>query len=176
MKRLGKLLIYSVIFILMVVFFTPKTQLYYALESKLDEKNIIISDETLNDSGFYFSLSGGSLHYDGLKIADLSSMQFTPLILFNRISVESFTFDQAIAQFINGDIEKAYIQYSIIDPLHVILKAEGSFGQMNRSFAFMDKHLSLDLNASSSLIKSRSPLLKKLKKTKEGLYTYESTF
>jgi hypothetical protein len=173
---LKKSALFIFVFIALVIFFSPKTQLYYKAEEILADKHIILSEETVNDNGFVFSIEGGRLYYDDLEVAQLNEVTFLPLIFFNRISVAPFTFSREVRNFIQGMVTQMYLQYSLIDPLHIIYKAEGDFGTITGSVAFLDRNISIDLTPSDKLLQSKQPWLRKLKKEEGGVYHYESTY
>jgi len=162
--------------IALVVFFFPKTQLYYKAEEVLAENNIILSEEIAKDAGFTFSIEGGRLYYDDLEVAQLNEIVLLPFVFFNRISVAPFTFSKEMQSLVPGMVTQMYVQYSIIDPLHITYKAEGDFGALTGRAAFLDRNISIDLIPSDKLLQSRPPWLRQLKKEEGGVYHYESTY
>ena len=176
MNFLKKSILFLFVLIALVIFFSPKTQLYYKAEEILADNNIIISEEIANDAGFIFSIEGGRLYYDDLEVAQLNEVTLLPFVFFNRISVAPFTFSKEMQDFIPGMVTQMYVQYSIIDPLHIIYKAEGDFGTLAGQAAFLDRNISIDLIPSDKLLQSKPPWLRQLKKEEGGVYHYESTY
>ena len=176
MRFLKKTVLFLLVFIALVIFFSPKTQLYYKAEEILADNNVILSEETPKDHGFVFSIEGGRLYYDDLEVAQLNKITLLPLLFFNRLSVAPFAFSKEMQGFVPGMVTKMYIQYSVIDPLHVICKAEGDFGTFSGSIAFLDRNISMGLVPSEKLLQSRPPWLHQLKKDKGGVYRYESAY
>lgn len=176
MRFIKKTVLFLLVLIAMVVFFLPKTQLYYKVESILSDKNVIISEETPKDRGLIFSLEGGRLYYDDLEVAQLNEITLFPLVFFNRLSVAPFAFSKEMQSFMPGMVTGMYVQYSIIDPLHIIYRAEGDFGILAGSVAFLDRNISMSLTPSDKLLQSRPPWLRRLKKDEGGVYRYESAY
>ena len=176
MRFLKKTVFFLFAFIASIIFFAPKTQLYYKAESFLAEKSVILSEETVKDRGFIFSIKGGRLYYDDLEVAQLNEITVLPLVFFNRLSVAPFAFSKEMKGFIPAMVTSMYLQYSIADPLHIVCKAEGDFGVLDGSIAFMDRNISIDLIPSEKLLQSRPPWLRQLKKEEGGVYRYESAY
>jgi len=175
-RFLKKTLLFLLAFIALVIFFSPKVQLYYKAEAILADNNVILSEETAKDRGFIFSIEGGRLYYDDLEVAQLNEITLLPLVFFNRLSVAPFAFSKEMQGFVPGMVTKMYIQYSIIDPVHIVCEAEGDFGTFRGSVAFLDKNISMGLVPSEKLLQSRPPWLRQLKKDKGGVYRYESAY
>jgi len=175
-KYLKKFSLFIIALLALFIFFLPKTQLYYQAEQLLAEEKIMLSSEMSHDYGFLFNLTGGTLFYDDLEVAKLEKITLTPLIFFNRINVEPFTFSQEMQNFIPGIITQMRVQYSIIDPLHILLSVEGDFGSLNGSIAFLDQQIKAVLIPSKTLLKQRPIWLKEFKKQEGGVYHYESAY
>ena len=176
MKFLKKTTLFLLVLFALIIFFLPKTALYYQLEHMLSEEKIILSGEITRDSGFLFSIDDGTLYYDDLEVVQLKGITITPLIAFNRISFTPFTFSKDIQNFLPGTIEQMKIQYTFVDPLHIIFNAQGEFGTLNGSIAFLEKLLHASLLPSDMLLKKRPIWLKEFKKQEGGIYQYESNY
>ncbi len=176
MKYLKKTVLFLFVLFALVIFFLPKVQLYYAAENLLAQKKITLSKEIANDRGFVFSIEGGTLYFEDLEVAQLDGISVMPLLIFNRISFAPFSFSQEMQSFIPGTIEQMNIQYTIIDPLHVIINIEGDFGTLNGSITFLDQHILADMVPSDMLLKKKPVWLKQFKKQEGGVYRYESNY
>ena len=55
-KKFLKFIGYFLFFIFMLIFFSPKENLYYLAEKELAKKSILISKESIKDSGFSFNI------------------------------------------------------------------------------------------------------------------------
>lgn len=176
MRRLGKLLIWTLVFVMLVLFFLPKKALYFEGERLLEPQHVTLSGERAEDTGFGLRLSGGSLYYEDLEVAELETVTVTPWLLYNRLSVAPLRLSPAMKSFLPGTIDGADVIYSVFDPLHVRLEASGGFGTLSGTIGLSDRQIRFDLLPSKQLQQMKPFWLKQFKKTKEGGYRYESTY
>ena len=176
MKRIGTVIFYIAAVVLMIIFFTPKRQLYYLGEKLAQEQGVVLSGEGVFDEGLALSLEDGTLYYQDLEIAKLNEVSILPLIVFNAIDVAPFSFSQEMQRFVPGTVEHIRVMQSAIDPLHVHVSASGDFGRLEGIVGLKDRNASLTLKPSKSLLTSGVAWLHELKKQPNGEYTYEIAF
>ena len=176
MKRLRNLLLYFLTALALVVFFTPKRQLYYLGETVLQPYGVVLSGEFVDDRGFSLALENGTLYYQDLKIAKIGSISILPLLFFNRINVASFALSDETRKFVPGTIDHINVYQSVVDPLNVHLSASGGFGQLSGRVNLRQRKVHLSLSPSAALLKSSAVWLREFKKQASGEYLYESTF
>ena len=175
MKKVLAFFVYILIAIFFVVVFLPKINLYYKAEELLHSKSVVITQESMNDSGLSFSISDAKLYYGDLYVAEFSSISLTTLILYNSLSVDSFTLSKDMKQFLPREMEGITIMYTPFNPLHVSLDASGEFGELEGDVDIATRHITLHLLASPMLTKQSPFWLRKLKKV-EGEYIYELNY
>ncbi len=176
MRRLKYAAIYLIIFIGLVLFFAPKIYFYYALEEQLHGKNVTISEEKVYDKGFTLAVNDGKVYYDDLVVGTFETLSVLPLILFNHVSIENFAISKDMSRFAKGKIEKVTIVHHIISPQTLHLSAHGDMGEVTAEVNTQDRNISLLLIPSKSLLKLSPFWLRKLKKTDEGGYLYETAY
>ncbi|MEA3521473.1 MAG: hypothetical protein U9R50_00705 [Campylobacterota bacterium] len=176
MKRLGKLFIYLIVTLLLILFFLPKINLYYQAEVLLQKYKVTISQEKLSDKGFSFLIEEGVIYFDDLVVAKIDEVSIIPLLLYNSVTFSPFSFSEDMKRFIPLGIENLNITHSVVNPLHVKLEGSGDFGSLEGDIGLYERNISLVLNPSPLLIKQKPFWIKRMKKTAEGGYRYESTY
>ncbi len=176
MKRLKKALIYFLLAVAMFLFFLPKIQLYYGLETLLKPYKVSISGEEIHDYGWNITVKDGLLAYDDLTVATLDAISVTPLLIYNTITVDPILLAEDMEQFVPRSIEEIRIVHSILNPLHVSISASGEFGVLQGDVALLDRNVSLILEPSKVLTDSKPFWLGRLKKDTEGGYRYETAY
>ncbi len=175
-KRIGKFFFYIVLFLALAVFFSPKRQLYYLAESKLQPYGVVLSGEYVDDRGYGLVLSGGTLYYEDLEVAHLGDLTILPLLVYNRIGVTSLTPSDEMRKFLPGTVDEITVRQSVTDPLKVYLQASGGFGRLKGEFDLLSRHLRVSLTPAKALVSSGAAWLREFKKQASGEYLYESTF
>ena len=176
MRALGKLLAWALVFLLLVLFFLPKKPLYFEGEKLLKPQHVILSNERVSDTGFGLRISGGTLFYEDLQVAELSELNITPWLVYNRIGIAPFRLAPAMKSFLPETIDGAEVIYSVFDPLHIRVEASGDFGTLSGTIGLRDRQMRFDLTPSKQLRQLQPFWLKQFKKTQEGGYRYESTY
>jgi hypothetical protein len=176
MKTLGRVIIWLVVALVLVLFFLPKKALFFEGEKLLKPQHIILSGERVGDTGFGLNVSGGTLYYEDLKVAQLNAVTVTPWVLYNRISIAPFRLSPAMKSFLPGTIDAVTVSYTVLDPLHIVVEASGSFGALSGVIGLQDRQIRFDLSPSRQLLTMQPFWLKQLHKTEEGVYRYESTY
>ncbi len=176
MRRLKYAAVYFIIFIGLVLFFAPKVYFYYALEEQLYGKNVVISEEKVYDKGFALAVNDGKIYYDDLLVGTFETLSMLPLILFNHATIENFVISEDMSRFAKGKIEEIAVVHHVISPKTLHLSAYGDMGDVTAEVNMQDKKVSLLLMPSKNLLKLSPFWLRKLKKTDEGGYLYETNY
>lgn len=176
MKRLKSIFIYTVLFFGFLIFFAPKTYFYYLLESELDKKNVKISQERVFDKGFCLKTEEGRVYYDDLEVGKFETFSVLPALLFNKINVKNFTLSDDMSRFLKGNIESIDLTYHVVTPMTLHLSVTADTGDMYGTINIKDRNISLNISPSPSLLKEAPFWLKKLKKSAEGEYLYETIY
>jgi hypothetical protein len=176
MKRLKLLLLYALAAFVFIILFLPKAALYYKAETLLEPLKVSITDETVKDRGFGLVVKNGMLYYEDLHVADLSRVTVTPWIVFNRISVAPFTFSSEMQSFVPQDVSSLALQYSLLDPLHILIDGSGDFGVLSGRIGLADSTITINLTPSAALNATQPFWLKQLRRMEGGTYRYETTY
>ena len=171
-KKVLKFFIYLLFFKAMLIFFMPKENLYYLAEKELAKKSLVISKENIKDSGFIFNIENAHISMKEIQSAVISNIELKLFLFFNRLRVENIHISQSFKNFLPLNIDKVDISYSILDPLNIIIKADGGFGVLNGSFNLIDRALFVVLKPSKLMYLDYKTLLRNFKKNKDGEYIY----
>ncbi len=175
-KKLLMFFAYILFFILALMYFTPKVSLYYMLEKELKNYEVVLSDESLNDSGFALHVESMDVYVKGIDSANVKSVVLKVFGLYNSLSVENITLSSVAISFIPLNIDQAAISYSIFDPLHVKINGSGGFGDATGSLHILDRALNIKVIPSSNMLKKYRNSMRKLTKNEDGSYSYVKTF
>ena len=167
---------YVIFFILALMYFTPKTSLYYMLEKELIKYDVVISDEIVHDNGFSLSLEGSNLYVKDIESAYVKGLDVKLFALYNALSIEDITLSEVAGSFIPVKIKNLDLVYSVFNPLNVQIKAKGDFGVANGDVNILERKLHLKVTPSELMKKNHRSTMRQLKKQKDGSYSYDKTF
>lgn len=172
-KKLALFFAYFLFFMLCVIYFAPKENLYYLLEQKLQPFAVIISDEKVIDSGFSLKLKDAKLYVQSVESADISEMEIKPFFVFNALHVSGIELAKISSSFAPTKIEKIDITQSLINPVVLHVSARGEFGEMSGSFNMLHNHLSAVVKPSELMLKNYKNSLRYFSINEEGEYVYD---
>ena len=160
------------LFILLLWLLAPKQELYYLLEKSLKKNNIIISNETIKDTWVGLKIDHADIYVSGAKVATNRELNFIFLFLYAKVSLNDLIIDKSLHTVAPKRVESLTATYSVLNPLKVILKGKGSFGELEGTVTLKDRKIEILFPKPKDLI----PIKKFLKKdTKKGWY-YEKTY
>ena len=123
--------------------FAPKHELYYFLEKKLKEKNIIISNETITDTWYGIKLTDADIYANGVKMAKVAELNFNFFFLYNTLTVKEIKIDKAFQTMAPKEVHDLNAKYSIINPLKITLTGDGSFGTLDGAVTLHKKKVEI---------------------------------
>lgn len=167
---------YVLFFILALMYFTPKTSLYFMLEKELKKQDLIISNEKVYDNGFSLSLEDATLYVKGIDSAVIKETDVKLFVLYNTININDVTLTDVAGSFIPLEIENINITYSVLNPLNISIDAKGGFGEVSGGVSIVDKKLHLNLIPSEVMKKKHKTTMRQLKKQEDGSYSYDKNF
>ena len=90
MKKILKLFLYLLTFMVFFILFLPKESFYNLLEEKLEKSQIVVSNETRKEKLFSFSVLNADIFYQGINMAKVDDITFAHSILdVNKINIKS---------------------------------------------------------------------------------------
>jgi hypothetical protein len=176
-KKVAKFIAYVFFFLAMVIFFTPKTNLYYKAEQFLQNYKVTVGAESVKDNGFSLDVSDSVIYaVDGIESAKVDNISIMILGLYNSVSVENIVLASAAANFVPTKVDHLEATLSIINPINIALSGYGDFGEMFGSVNLKERHLSITLEPSKLMKQRFRNTMKMLKKSETGAYVYEYSF
>jgi len=176
MKKIGLFVLYSLLFIAALLFFTPKENLYYFAEEQLKPLGVIIGYEDVIDHGFTLEISHSKLYVQKIKSANIGTIEVSIFGVYNAVDIKNVVLDKTFEQFFPPLIEHIEIYQHGLSPLEVNAHAIGDFGEAQAHVNLSDRNGTVLLTPSKLMTKRYRNTLRQLKKTKEGTYTYVFKF
>jgi len=173
MKKLGAILAYAFAFIMMLLYFFPKVELYYTLEEFLKSKEIIFSDEKLKDRGFSLSSYNSKLYYKGVYGGDIENINLSTLLLYNSLSFKNAYLNSALAEILPKKIEYLNITYAIYNPMSITIDGKGDIGKIGGYINPFSKLLHIELKVAKKEKTKYATLLRKFRPDEKGVLIYE---
>ncbi len=151
--------------------FAPKRELFYLLEERLMQQDIIISNEEIKAGLFTLTLRHPELYFKGIKVADIKEIRLFSLLFYTTVTVKEIKTDASLQKWVPGEINALTAGFRLWSPGNITLGALGSFGRAEGHVSLNERVIHIDLIEEKS-IKALKPLLKKGAK---GWY-YETAF
>ncbi len=165
---------FSALFLLGLVVFLPKSNLYYSAEKALSSTHLYLSGEQISDRLLYLDVHDATLLLDDMSIGSVEHIRLIPLILFNRVTITSVEFNGEFAALFPEGIDNLSFTYTLLHPLTVNIEGTGGFGPVQGEIDLSKHRLTL-LFEPSPIMRNYPLLLAKLHKSDEGL-VYETSF
>ena len=176
MKKIAFFLLYSLLFIAALLFFSPKESLYYYAEEQLKPLGVVIGYEEVSDNGFSLSITDAKLYVQKIKSANIDAITIAPYLFYNTVSVKNIVLDSTFKQFFPPLITDLSIVQSIFNPLVVHADAHGDFGEAHARVNLVDRNGSVIVRPSKLMVSRYRNTMRELKRTKAGEYHYEFKF
>ena len=158
--------------ILLMWLFAPKQELYYLLEHKLKQNDIIISNETITDTWFGLNIENADVYVKGIKMANIADAQLNIFFFYNTLNIEHINMDSSLQAIAPKAIDELKAKYSVLDPLHVNINALGSFGTASGAVSLKDRVVHVDFPVAKDI----QTIKKFLRKDKTGGWYYETNY
>ena len=165
-----RIFIYSIVFLMTVVYFFPiQKAMSYTLD-KYGKKYDIEAFAVMNNSYLTYKGNDSIVFYKGTKSMDIEEITISPFILSNEILLSNVTLHSLFAGFVPSKVDYISTKYTVLNPNKLILESSGDFGKLN---GFINTtHIFLELSPSALMLKKYSFLLTYFKK-ENNLYIYE---
>jgi hypothetical protein len=175
MVRVYKFFLYALIFVVMVLAFFPKTNLYYLLEKEAAVYKVLVSDETVSEGIFGLDIKDASISYEALEVAKVAHVSTLFLLFYDEITAENIVLSPLAESYIPRRVDLLQVSYSLLHPLSLEIYAKGDFGEARGSFDLKEQKVFLTIEPSKLLKQNYKRKLWYLKKSKTGEYTYEKS-
>jgi len=175
MKKFGKFLAYMLVMLALIIFFSPKVNAYYKLESFLKDKHVFLFDEEVKDSGFSLDLYNAKVYMDELLLAQAGFASVSVWLFYNNFSVEEIKLNEGFSAFLPERIERLTVEHVFYNPTKVSLNGESGGSTFNGEIDLLKRLIVIHLRLDKYAKKKFATSLKQLKK-EEGGYIYEYKF
>lgn len=174
--RLRHIIGYAVLTLVTVLYFLPKTNLYYKLEHTLQPKGIIIHNEHIDDRRFWLEILDAELYVQKIESMRIDKSAIMLFGVYNKVDLEGITLASTLGQFVPKKIQSARFRYRLYDPLNVNATVSGDFGKAKIRLNLYERVITADVEASKLMKSKFSATLKNLTRDKKGGYHYEYRF
>ena len=154
-----------------LLLFMPKEELYFSLERELAKKGVELNEGIIHESLFGLTLEDVTLYVQGIQVAKAKEVSLFTLFVFTRIKIEELTIDKALQNMVPEEVKQAVITHSVLSPVTLHIKAEGSFGKLDGEVSITNRTVHLDFTETEKIDMIRP----QLKKGEKGWY-YETSF
>jgi len=175
-KKMLKLLSYFIFFIFMLILFVPKNSIWYFAEKSLKQYEIVISNESLEDSFTTLNVNNLEISAKTVDAGTIKELDFTLLLIYNKLLFTDIELSSLVESYLPSKIEKLEISYTLFNPLFVEAEGSGEFGTTKMKFNLQTRELIVSLHPSKKMFSSYKNSLKQFKKSETGEYIYAKTF
>ncbi len=150
----------------------PKVNLYYTLENLAKKELIEIKEGSLKDRWTDLNIKDVTLFYDGIASIDANELTIAPWLFYNKVTALGVSPTKEIKSMFDATADKVTLTYSVLDYKHVLIEAEGDFGEIKGAVDVIEQKVRLILTPSKKF-KNNTLVKQYFKKEEEGL-VYES--
>ncbi len=176
MVKILKFLAYVTFFLLALIYFIPKSSVYYYVEQELALKKVIVSQEKIVENSFSLDIKDATLFYDEIQSAKIQNVNTKLFLVYNSVEAQNIVLSDMVSSFIPVNIDTLTIKHTFFNPLKLELNAKGKFGEMSGEVNILDKNISIILIPSKIMLLKHKNSLAKFKKNEKGEYQYDKTF
>jgi hypothetical protein len=172
-KKFALFLFYAIFFVMAVIYFLPKKEIFYAFEQELQKHHITIEAKEVEETSFGLQCKDVDIAFKGIKALHLQTLQINFYALFATINAEKITLDSMLENFVPTHIAVMQLQWGVHNPVVLQAEAVGDFGTANATLQLLKQQISLHVKPSNVMLHKHRKTLQKLRKTNDGEYMYE---
>ena len=167
---------YAILTLITVLYFIPKTNLYYKLEHKLQPHEIVIHNEHVDDRWFWLEITDAQLYIQKLRSLSIQKTQVMLFGVYNRVDLEGVKLSSTFGHFLPTDIQTAKLSYALYDPLYINATVVGDFGNAKITLNLYEGLIHANIKVSKLMKSKFSSTLENFTLDKEGVYHYKYHF
>ena len=171
-----KIIGYGLLALITILYFIPKTNLYYQLEHTLQPHGVIIHNEHVDDKWFWLEVTNAQLYVQKIESLYVKKTRIILFGAYNRVDFESILLASTLGQFVPKKIEAATLRYALYNPFNVNGTILGEFGHAEIKVNLYDGVLTAKIEASELMKSKFSATLGNFTRDKKGVYHYEYRF
>lgn len=175
MKAILKIIFYFLVFLFFLLVFLPKTNLYYELEKQLQKQDVIISNETIDESIFNLQVNAGDVYVKGIFASNINKLDLTSYLFYTKVNLDGIRFSQGFSNMVPTPIDNVSIIHSIIDPTKAKISGNSIYGTLEGYIDLVNSKIYLELKATPKMKSNYSKILNMMK-LKDERYIYEYNY
>lgn len=175
-KKIVLFFLYSFVFLALVIFFSPKENIYYLVQKELKKYSIVIESKDIKDTGFGLKLENVKIYFEGIEAAKTLELDIDLFFVLNSLKAQMIRVSSVASSYIPTKVDTLSATYTIFKPFEIKITSNGEFGEVEGEVNLTEKKLVLNLKASKKMKQDYRKILYKLKKQKDGGYKYEQKF
>lgn len=175
MKFLKALFLFC-FFVAALIAFLPKKNLYYYAEEQLFKYKTVITNEQVDAGLFSLSLQHADIYVEGIRAAKVMEATLGIYVLHNVLHLHQIRLSGMAKNFLPTRIDSLTLSYDLWDPMQVHLDAKGEFGEAKGEILPLSNKMVIRLKPSKTMLRKYRSILSRMKKAKNGEYSYEQRF
>lgn len=168
-----KILSLALFFLASVIAFLPKKSLYYYGEEKLAGYKTIIANEALEEGLFSLQIAHPDIYVEGIQAVKAMEAKIYTYLVSNGIEIHDIRLSGVAKDFLPTRVERLVVHYDLWHPLHITFNANGEFGTAEGSYSLRTHRVTIMLHPSKMMQSRYRSILHRMKKNKNGGYSYE---
>lgn len=174
--KILKFLFFALFFIVAVVVFLPKKNLYYFAEEELANSKIVIGNERVEEHPFGLNFEHADIFVEGIRAAKVMDATLKTYLVRTVFEANKIRLSGMAKSFLPTRIEHLDVHYDLWHPLKLYFSADGEFGKAKGSVLLQKRKMILMLYPSKTMQSKYARILRRMKKHKGGVYGYEYGF
>ncbi|HIP44140.1 MAG TPA: hypothetical protein EYG93_02235 [Sulfurospirillum arcachonense] len=156
---------------LTVLFFMPKSELYYRAEKALAKQDIKLNEKSIEEGLFSLSVKKVTVYIKGIPLINIEELNVFTLLFYTSLSIEDLIVDEALHAKIPSHTKELHIKHQLFRPMTLTLDANGSFGEIVGNIDLAQRTIHIDFVETKDI----SMIQASLTKGEKG-WIYEKSF
>ena len=174
--KLKSIIAYSILTLVTVLYFVPKTNLYYKLEHQMQAHGIIVHNEHIDDKKFWLEITDAELYIQKIQSLHVQTTKVMLFGVYNQVDLGNISLSPTLGEFVPKHIDAVKLCYALYNPFNITGLVQGDFGQAKINIDLYNGVFTANIEA-SMLMKSRFlTTLENFTRDKKGVYHYEYLF
>ena len=175
MVKIVKIISFILFFVLALIYFTPKASLYYKAEQELQKYKVVLANEEVKDKVLCLQVEHATVYFNAIESAKVEWMELKFLVAYNSVKLKNIELSSVVASFIPTHIDAVQIKYTVLNPLNVLIEANGEFGTFKAKLNLKSRKILGIMQPSKKMLQEYRNTLREFHKNSVGEYVYEKT-
>jgi len=161
---------------LTVLFFMPKSELYYSVEKVLAKQDIKLNEKSIEEGLFSLTVKKVTVYVKGIPLINIEELNVFTLLFYTSLSIEDLIVDEALHTKIPAFTKEAHVKHQLFNPMTLTLDANGSFGEIVGNVDLMHRTVHMDFVDTKDISMIQPSLVKGIKTNGKKGWIYEKSF